>query len=146
MKISEGMLSKLDKIEERYRFLSTELGKAEVVSNQNEFKKLSKEHSDLEPIVEGYNVFKKHKQELNDLEDAIANETDQDMKSLFKDEYDGLLKTVDEDVQNVKLLLLPKDPNEDNKVVLEIRCGAGASTRAGAFYPRRTPCTEPRPI
>ena len=60
MKISEGMLSKLDKIEERYRFLSAELGKAEVVSNQNEFKKLSKEHSDLEPIVEGYNVFKKH--------------------------------------------------------------------------------------
>lgn len=125
MKISEGMLSKLDKIEERYRFLSTELGKAEVVSNQNEFKKLSKEHSDLEPIVEGCNVFKKHKQELNDLEDAIANETDQDMKSLFKDEYDGLLKTVEEDVQNVKLLLLPKDPNEDNNVVLEIRGGAG---------------------
>ena len=125
MKISEGMLSKLDKIEERYRFLSTELGKAEVVSNQNEFKKLSKEHCDLEPIVEGYGVLKKHKQELNDLEDAIANETDQDMKSLFKDEYDGLLKTVDEDVQNVKLLLLPKDPNEDNNVVLEIRGGAG---------------------
>ncbi len=125
MKISEGMLTKLDKIEERYDFLSNELAKGEVVSNQNEFKKLSKERFDLEPIVEGYLSLKRHKQELSDLEKAIASETDQDMKSMFKDEYDDMLKTLDEDAQNVKVLLLPKDPNEDNNVVLEIRGGAG---------------------
>ena len=125
MKISEGMLAKLEKIEERYNFLSNELAKNEVVSNPNEFKKLSKERFDLEPVVEGYLSLKKHKQELSDLEKAIASETDFDMKSMFEDEYDDMLKTLDEDAQNVKVLLLPKDPNEDNNVVLEIRGGAG---------------------
>ncbi|MGN0795719.1 MAG: peptide chain release factor 1 [Christensenellales bacterium] len=119
------MLAKLEKIEERYNFLSNELAKNEVVSNPNEFKKLSKERFDLEPVVEGYLSLKKHKQELSDLEKAIASETDFDMKSMFKDEYDDMLKTLDEDAQNVKVLLLPKDPNEDNNVVLEIRGGAG---------------------
>ena len=74
MKISEGMLSKLDKIKQRFDFLASELAKSEVVSNQAEFKKLSKEHSDLEPIVEGYSVLQKHLQETKELEAAIASE------------------------------------------------------------------------
>ena len=132
MKISEGMLSKLDKIKQRFDFLASELAKSEVVSNQAEFKKLSKEHSDLEPIVEGYSVLQKHLQETKELEAAIASEKDADMKEFFKDEYDRLLKQCDEDVQNVKILLLPKDPNEDNNVIMEIRAGAGGD-EAGLF-------------
>ena len=132
MKISEGMLSKLEKIKQRFDFLASELAKSEVVSNQAEFKKLSKEHSDLEPIVEGYSVLQKHLQETKELEAAIASEKDADMKEFFKDEYDRLLKQCDEDVQNVKILLLPKDPNEDNNVIMEIRAGAGGD-EAGLF-------------
>ena len=84
MKITDGMIGKLDKIEARYNEVGEMLGDPLVISNQKEFKALSKEHSDLTPIVEIYARYKKHKSEFDDCEQMISLETNPDMKAMFK--------------------------------------------------------------
>ena len=132
MKISERKLLKLDKKKKRFGFFASGLAKTEIGSNQTRVKKPRKGQPHLRPVVGGNFLFPKHLQETKELEAAIASEKDADMKEFFKDEYDRLLKQCDEDVQNVKILLLPKDPNEDNNVIMEIRAGAGGD-EAGLF-------------
>ena len=130
MKITDGMLQKLDKIEARYNEVGEMLGDPLVISNQKEFKALSKEHSDLSPIVEIYERYKKHKSEFNDCEEMISLETNLDMKAMFKQELDDLREALDKDGQDLKIAMLPKDPNENNNVIMEIRAGAGGDEAA----------------
>lgn len=125
MKISEGMYSKLEKIKSRYDFLGAELSKSEVVSNQNDFKTLSKELSDLEPIVTKYDEHMKNKKQFSECEKIYATEQDSEIRAMIKDELDELRDKMENDGSEFKILLLPKDPNEDNNVVMEIRAGAG---------------------
>ncbi|MBO4380979.1 MAG: peptide chain release factor 1 [Clostridia bacterium] len=124
------MLQKLDKIEARYNEVGEMLGDPLVISNQKEFKALSKEHSDLSPIVEIYERYKKHKSEFNDCEEMISLETNLDMKAMFKQELDDLREALDKDGQDLKIAMLPKDPNENNNVIMEIRAGAGGDEAA----------------
>ena len=130
MKITDGMLKKLDKIEARYNEVGEMLGDPLVISNQKEFKALSKEHSDLSPIVEIYERYKKHKSEFNDCEEMVSLETNLDMKAMFKQELDDLREALDKDGQDLKIAMLPKDPNENNNVIMEIRAGAGGDEAA----------------
>lgn len=130
MKISDGMLQKLDKIEARCEEVGALLSLSENISDQEKFKALSKEHSDLTPICEIYSVYKKHKQDFDDCEAMAAAETDPDMKALLKQELDDLREALDKDATDLKISLLPKDPNEDNNVIMEIRAGAGGDEAA----------------
>ncbi len=130
MKISQALLNRLDKIEIRYHEVGDLLSLPQTIADQEKFRALSKEHSDLMPIVEIYNVYKKHRQELEDCEEMVSLESDPDMKAMIKQELDSLRDALDQDGNDLKISLLPKDPNEDNNVIIEIRAGAGGDEAA----------------
>lgn len=130
MKISQGLLQRLDKIDARFEDLGAMLSDPQTLADQESFRALSKEHSDLMPIVEKYNIYKKHKQEFEECEQLVALEEDADLKALAKQELDALREELDNDVSEIKISLLPKDPNEDNNVIMEIRAGAGGDEAA----------------
>ena len=125
MKISAGMILKLDKIKERYDEIGELLSQSAVISDQKRFRELGKELAGLTPIVECYEIYCQHKKQFDDCEHELTVETDPDMRDLLKDELSGLYDVIDEDENNLKIALLPKDPNEDNNVIIEIRGGAG---------------------
>ena len=130
MKVTEGMIQKLEKIKARYEDVGEMLSDPAVISNQKQFKELSKEHSDLSPIVEIFERYKKHKQEFDDCEEMISLETNPEMKAMFKQELEDLREAIEQDGQDVKIAMLPKDPNENNNVIMEIRAGAGGDEAA----------------
>ncbi len=130
MKISDALLTKLEKIKARFAEIGELLSKPEVIADQENFRALSKEHSDLEPVCERYEEFLKHMGELEELKELIDAETDPDMKALAKGELEELKERIDGDIENIKLALLPKDPNENNNVIMEIRAGAGGDEAA----------------
>jgi len=130
MKISDALLTKLEKIKARSLEIGGLLSKPEVIADQENFRALSKEHSDLEPVCEKYEDFLKHTGELEELKELIDAETDPDMKALAKGELEELKEQIDGDIENIKLALLPKDPNENNNVIMEIRAGAGGDEAA----------------
>ena len=124
------MLEKLEKIVARYDFLTTEISKPEVIADNNSWKKLVKEHSNLTPIVECYNNYKKAKSELDANLELLEIETDKEMLSLLHEDVNVQKKNLDELLAELKVLLLPKDPNDDKNVILEIRAGAGGEEAA----------------
>ncbi len=130
MKISEGLLQRLDKIKARFEDLGALLSDPQTLADQDNFRALSKEHSDLMPIVEKYDLYKKHKQDFEDCESLVSMESDADLKALAKQELDDLRDELDKDISEIKISLLPKDPNEDNNVIMEIRAGAGGDEAA----------------
>ncbi len=131
MKISDGLISKLDKITARYNeIINVLLTKPEVIADQERFRSLSKEHSDLAPIVEKYETFLKHKRDFEDCNVMMVTEMDSEMKSLAKSDADSLRAMLEKDIEEIKISLLPKDPNEDNNVIMEIRAGAGGDEAA----------------
>ncbi len=125
MKISEAMLAKLEKIKGRYHEIGELLSKPEVIADQNKFRELGKELAGLTPIVECYDAYASHKKQFDDCEKELAQETDQEMRDLIKSELDDLRDALDEDGKALQIAMLPKDPNEDNNVIIEIRGGAG---------------------
>ena len=124
------MLEKLEKIVSRYDFLTEEISKPEVIADNNNWKKLVKEHSNLTPIVECYNQYKKAKGELDANMELLDVETDKEMLSLLHEDVNVQKKNLDELLAQLKVLLLPKDPNDDKNVILEIRAGAGGEEAA----------------
>ena len=124
------MLEKLEKIVARYDFLTTEISKPEVIADNNSWKKLVKEHSNLTPIVECYNNYKKAKGELDANMELLEIETDKEMLSLLHEDVNLQKKNLDDLLAELKVLLLPKDPNDDKNVILEIRAGAGGEEAA----------------
>jgi len=125
MKLKDGILQKIQKIKERFNYLTEQLSKPEVVSNITEFKKLSKEHSDLEEIASAYDGYMARVEELKQLEELEKTEKDPELKEMVRGEIEELKERLDKDEEEIKVMLLPKDPNENNNVVLEIRAGAG---------------------
>lgn len=130
MKLSDGIYLKLKKIKERYIFLGEELSKSEIVSDQKTFREFSKELSDLEPIVNRYDEHMARKNQLEECLEMLNIEEDSDMKVMLKSEIDELKNQIDQDGQDIKIMMLPKDPNEDNNVIIEIRGGAGGEEAA----------------
>ena len=130
MKISQGMFNKLEKIKSRFLEITDLISKPEIISNQKKFMQLSKEHSDLNPIVENFEKYLKHKKEFDDCNEMLEMETDSTLKAMIKSEMEELKKEMDNDGNDLKISLLPKDPNEDNNVIIEIRAGAGGDEAA----------------
>ena len=130
MKMSERLLERLGKLKERYVELGELLARPDVVSDQNAFRTLSKEHSDIQPAAERYEEYLAHARELAECEEMLSAETDRDMREMLKEETEALRARLDEDAGALRIALLPKDPDEDNNVIMEIRAGAGGDEAA----------------
>lgn len=124
------MTQKLDKIVARYEFLTEEISKPEVIANNSQWKKLVKEHSNLRPIVECYEQFKKAQSELEANLELAEMETDKEMLALLHEDINFQKKQIEELNDQLKVLLLPKDPNDDKNVIIEVRAGAGGEEAA----------------
>ena len=124
------MTDKLDKLVDRYNFLTEEIAKPEVIADNNSWKKLVKEHSTLTPIVETYEEYKKAQSQLADNLEAVGSETDKDMLAMLHEDITVQKKRIAELTEQLKVLLLPKDPNDDKNVIIEIRAGAGGEEAA----------------
>lgn len=131
------MLEQLEAIRERYEEVSQQMTMPEIVSDMTKFTRLSKEYKDLEKIVNQLKVYKNVLSNIEGAKDIIANEKDEDMRDLAKEELDELLPKRDELEAILKEMLIPKDPNDSKNVILEIRAGTGgdeASIFAGDLF------------
>lgn len=124
------MFDKLDDLIMRYEDIMNELNEPGVADNQQRFRALMKEQSDLTPIVEAYKEYRKSKQDIDDSLAMLAEESDEDMKEMLKEELANAKKNVETLEDKLKILLLPKDPNDDKNVIVEIRAGAGGDEAA----------------
>lgn len=124
------MLEKLDKIVVRYNYLTEEIAKPSVIADNNSWKKLVKEHSSLTPVVECYEEYKKTDKAVCDALELAEMETDKEMLELLREEISTGKKRREELTEQLKVLLLPKDPNDDKNVIIEIRAGAGGEEAA----------------
>ena len=102
----------------------------EVINDQKRFRRLMKEQNDLTPLVEAYQAYKAANQNIEDSLAILEEETDEDMRELAKEEMAESKKRIEELEQEIKILLLPKDPNDDKNVIVEIRAGAGGDEAA----------------
>jgi len=124
------MLDKLEFAESRYEELSIKIAQPEVIANQNEWKKLVKEHADLEELILKYREYKKVLQDIEEAQELIKDTDDKDFFEMLQEELEELEERKEELTKAMELLLLPKDPMDDKNVVMEIRSGAGGEEAA----------------
>ena len=124
------MFDKLEDLIGRYEELMGLLNEPDVANDQKRFRALMKEQSDLAPIVETYKQYKESKQTIEDSLAMLDEESDEDMREMIKEELNDAKKNVEELEEKLKILLLPKDPNDDRNVIVEIRAGAGGDEAA----------------
>ncbi|MCQ2508600.1 MAG: PCRF domain-containing protein, partial [Dorea sp.] len=124
------MFDRLEDLLIRLEEILSELQEPTVANDQNRFRKLMKEQAELTPIVEAYNEYKECKQNIEDSLELLDEETDEDMRELAKEELAESKARVEELEKELKILLLPKDPNDDKNVIVEIRAGAGGDESA----------------
>ena len=130
------MFDKLIDLEKRYIELSDKINDPEIISNNEEWRKLMKEHSDISPIVNKYKEYEQTKQAIEDAKEML-NESDEEMRQLAKEELNENTEKLEQIKEELKILLIPKDPNDDKNVIVEIRGGAGgdeANIFAGDLY------------
>lgn len=124
------MFDKLEDLLIRFEEIMGELGEPSVANNQDRFRKLMKEQSDLTPIVNAYKEYKKCGQDVEDSLAMLEEESDGDMREMLKDELNAAKKRIEELEDELKILLLPRDTNDDRNVIVEIRAGAGGDEAA----------------
>ena len=124
------MFDKLEDLIHHYEELMNLLSEPDVANDANRFKKLMKEQRDLAPIVETYKKYKECKQNIEDSLAILDEESDEEMRELAKEELKDSKEQVEELEKELKILLLPKDPNDDKNVIVEIRAGAGGEEAA----------------
>jgi peptide chain release factor 1 len=121
------MFDKIQDLEIRFQEIESLLSDPTVISNQPEFRKLSREHSDLAPIIESFRRYKKVLEEMEENRELLA---DPEMKEMAEDEIGRLEEEKEQLDSEIKVLLLPKDPNDSRDVILEIRAGTGGDESA----------------
>ena len=124
------MFDKLEDLLQRYEELQNELSDPNVVNDQARFRKLMKEQNDLADIVAEYKRYKQTKQDIEDSLAMLDEESDEEMRELAKEELAEAKTRLEECEQNLKILLIPKDPNDEKNVIVEIRAGAGGDEAA----------------
>ncbi|MCI8372812.1 MAG: peptide chain release factor 1 [Lachnospiraceae bacterium] len=124
------MFDKLEDILLRYEEIMNQLSEPDVANDAGRFRKLMKEQSDLTPIVESYKEYKKAKKDAEDSLAMLEEENDEEMREMAKEELNEARGKIGELEQKLKILLLPKDPNDDKDVIVEIRAGAGGDEAA----------------
>ena len=124
------MFDRLEDLLIRFEEIMSELHEPTVTGNQERFRRLMKEQSDLTPIVNAYTEYKKCKQDIEDSLAMLEEESDEEMRDMIKETLNEGRKRSEELEQELKILLLPKDPNDDKNVIVEIRAGAGGDEAA----------------
>ena len=124
------MFDRLEDLVRRYEEITNELTEPSVVNDQNRFRKLMKEQADLQPLVDAYIEYKKCQETVEDSLAMLESESDEEMREMLKEELADAKKRTAELEQHMKILLLPKDPNDDKNVIVEIRAGAGGDEAA----------------
>nr|WP_300006094.1 peptide chain release factor 1 [Tissierella sp.] len=124
------MLDKLGSIEEKYEELNQRMMDPELVQDLNEYQSVMKEHSDIEPIVFKYREYVNILEELEGANELIHEKLDDDMKDMVKEEIKGLEEDKANVEEDIRVLLIPKDPNDHKNVIVEIRGGAGGDEAA----------------
>jgi peptide chain release factor 1 len=124
------LLDKLAFTENKYDELSVKISDPSIMANQSEWRKLCKEHADLEIIVNAYREYKKVMEDLETNKEMLGEESDKDMKDMISEEISELQVRQEELENEIQILLLPKDPNDDKNVFVEIRGGAGGDEAA----------------
>lgn len=124
------MLSKLDFLETRFTEIGEKISDPDVIADQDTWRKLMKEHADLSPIVEKYREYRNALQTVEEATQLIAEADDRELRELAQEELQIAQETVRTAEEELKILLLPKDPNDDKNVIVEIRGGAGGDEAA----------------
>lgn len=124
------MFDKLEDILIKYKEIQEELNDPYIVNDQKRFRNLMKEQNDLAPIVEAYTEYKDTKTAIEDTLAILEEESDEEMREMAKEELTTCKARVEELEEHMKILLLPKDPNDDKNVIVEIRGGAGGDEAA----------------
>ncbi|MDU3840756.1 MAG: PCRF domain-containing protein, partial [Streptococcus mitis] len=124
------MLDKLMVLEDKYKELSEKVADPEIISDQPTWQKLMKENSELEPIVMKYREYRKVNETIAESKQILEEESDEDLRELAKMELSEAESQIAEIEDELKLLLVPKDPNDEKNVIVEIRGGAGGDEAA----------------
>ncbi len=124
------MLDKLDFITDKYKELSGKIADPEIIADNAVWTKYVKEHAEIEPVVQKYQQYKKTLKELSDAREMLADENDRELEEMIKSEIDQLTGKKDALEGELKFLLLPKDPNDEKNVFVEIRAGTGGEEAA----------------
>ncbi len=131
------MFNKLDFLETKYQELNEQISDPQVISDQERWRKLMKEQNSLTPIVEKYREYKKAKETVEEMLEMLSSKPDKELKELAELELSEAKESIPVIEEELKILLLPKDPNDDKNVIVEIRAGAGgeeAALFAGDLY------------
>lgn len=123
------MFDKLEALEERFELVNRKLSDPDIISDQDEFRKYCKENSDLTPIIEKYREYKTAKETIAECKDILSG-GDKELEELAKLELSEAEDTLENVTAELKILLLPKDPNDDKNVIIEIRGGTGGEEAA----------------
>ena len=124
------MFDKLDDLLIRFEEILNMLNDPAIIGDQQRFQKLMKEQGSLQPIVDAYKEYKDCKQTIEDSLSMLEEESDEEMREMLKEELNDAKKRVEELEHQLKILLLPKDPNDEKNVIVEIRAGAGGDEAA----------------
>jgi len=124
--LEEGIFQRLDEILKKYQQMGHLLGDPKVIANREEFQRIAKEQSELAPIVEKYNYYKETLRRLTEAEEIIGDATiEPEMRELALEEKENLERVLTRVEEDLKILLLPKDPRDEKNIIMEIRAGAG---------------------
>ncbi|CEP82492.1 peptide chain release factor 1 [Paraclostridium sordellii] len=124
------MLNKLEVLEDKYKELSEKIADPEIINDQKVWQKLIKEHADLEPIIMKFREYKEVMNSIAESKAILQEESDEELRELAKMELSEMEEKVEPIEAELKILLLPKDPNDDKNVIVEIRGGAGGDEAA----------------
>src|SRR5579875_4219000 len=118
------MVVKLDQIEARYKDLGRQLGEPSLLADQKKFQTVAKQHRDLEPTVEKFREYRKLRDAIAEAK-AMASDSDADVRAMAEEELAELEPKLPVVEEELKVLLLPKDPNDDKNIIIEVRAGTG---------------------
>lgn len=124
------MFDRLAEIESKYNDLADQVNDPEMIANQSEWRKRMKEYSDMSPVIEAYQEYKKVKDAVEEGLELLNDKLDEDFRELVKEEFAQNKERLEELKQEITILLLPKDPNDEKNVIVEIRGGAGGDEAA----------------
>ncbi|HIT72165.1 MAG TPA: peptide chain release factor 1 [Candidatus Fimicola cottocaccae] len=124
------MLDRLQEIETKYENLGESINDPDVIANQDEWRKLMKEYSDMTPIIEKYREYKTLSEEIEDELEMLKEKLDDDFREMVKEELSENKQKLETVKNELTILLIPKDPNDDKNVIVEIRGGAGGDEAA----------------
>lgn len=124
------MFDKLESLKDRFNVLAEKISDPEVIEDIDTWRKLCKEHSDLSPIIAKYDEYKNAKQTLADDKEMLADNPEKELEEMLKQEISETEDTLEEISHDLKILLLPKDPNDEKNVIMEIRGGTGGEEAA----------------